>query len=85
LEELTIMSSLSFPSLVQANQIRFISLPARQTLDFTAGISKANQVYISNTGLTDLAGIALEVVQDVDVNNNPYLKTVNMPLTNITS
>ena len=85
LEELIIMSSLSFPSLTAVNQIRLISLPSLQALGFTAGVSRANQVYISNTQLTDLSGIALEAVGTVDVNNNPYLTKVNMPLTNITN
>jgi hypothetical protein len=86
LEELQIMSSLQMGSLTGVNQIKWIALPALQSLNFGAGVNKANQVYISNTGLTDLRGIELELVQSMDINNNQYLKTINVnALTNVTS
>jgi len=86
LEELQIMSSLQMGSLIGVNQIKWIALPALQSLNFGAGVNKANQVYISNTGLTDLRGIELELVQSMDINNNQYLKTINVnALTNVTS
>jgi len=85
LEELQIMSSLQMGSLIGVNQIKWIALPALQSLNFGAGVNKANQVYISNTGLTDLRGIELELVQAMDINNNQYLKTINVnALTNVT-
>ncbi|KAK5094457.1 cell wall protein Ecm33 [Exophiala xenobiotica] len=85
LEELQIMSSLQMSALVGVNQIKWIALPALQSLNFAQGVAKANQVYISNTGLTDLAGIELEQVASMDINNNQYLKTINVNgLTNVT-
>lgn len=86
LEELQIMTSLQMGSLTGVNEIKWIALPALQALNFGAGVNKANTVYISNTGLTDLRGIELQLVQSMDINNNQYLKTINVnALTNVTS
>jgi len=85
LEELQIMSSLQMGVLSGVNAIKWIALPALQALNFGPGVNRANQVYISNTGLTDLKGIELEEVQAMDINNNQYLKTINvMALGNVT-
>lgn len=86
LEQLQILSSLSMPSLNGVNRIRWIMLPSLQSLSLASSIRKANEVYITNTALADLDGIALSAVGSVDVNNNPYLATINMnDLTNATS
>lgn len=85
LQELQIMSSLQFGSLSGVNRINWIALPALQSLNFAQGVSRANQVYISNTGLTDLRGIELTAVASMDINNNQYLRTINVnTLTNVT-
>jgi len=86
LEEVQILSSLNFANLRGVRAIKWIALPALQTLNFRTGISQANTVYISNTGLTDLKGIELTQVGMMDVNNNQYLKTINVnALTNVTN
>lgn len=55
-------------------------------MNFGSGVTEANSVYISNTGLTDLAGIELEGCATMDVNNNQYLKTINVNnLANVTN
>ncbi|KAK5937853.1 cell wall protein Ecm33 [Knufia obscura] len=85
LEELQILSSLQMGSLVGVNQINWIALPALQSLNFAQGVSTANTVRISNTGLTDLRGIELQLVKAMDINNNNYLRTINVnALTNVT-
>lgn len=86
LQGLTIMSSLSMSSLRNVNSIRWITLPALQQLSFPQGVSQANNVYISDTALTTLRGIELTAVGRVDINNNQYLKTINVnALTNVTT
>lgn len=86
LEEIQILSNLQMPVLNGVNHITWIALPALQSLSFATGISQANTVYISNTGLTDLRGIELTAVGSMDVNNNQYLKTINVnSLTNVTN
>ncbi|KAK5069575.1 cell wall protein Ecm33 [Lithohypha guttulata] len=85
LEELQILSSLRLPSISRVNRVRWIALPGLQSLNFGAGINAANNVYISNTGLTDLRGIELTAVGAMDINNNQYLRTINVnSLTNVT-
>lgn len=85
LQNLTTLSTLSFSSLTRVNKINWIGLPALQALNFPQGIRESNNVYISNTELNDLNGIELTQVASMDVNNNPYLNTINVNgLTNIT-
>lgn len=86
LEVIQILSSLNFPNLKGINGINWIALPALQALNFKTGVSAANNVYISNTGLTDLSGIELTQVGTMNVNNNQYLSTINVnSLTNVTN
>ena len=74
------------PYLASVNRINWVALPALQALNFGTGVSQANDIYISNTGLTDLAGIELTACRSMNVNNNQYLKTINVnSLKNVTS
>lgn len=85
LERLTILADLTMGSLSRVNTIKFISLPALGSLNFATGISRANNVEISDTRLTDLSGIELEAVTEMNINNNIYLKEVDVnALTNVT-
>ena len=65
-------------SLSAVNEINWVSLPALQSLNFAQGISKANNIYISDTQLTSLSGIELTAVGMMDINNNRFLTTVNV-------
>jgi len=85
LNNLTIMSTLAFSSLNSVNTIEWVGLPALQGLNFPEGISQATDVLISNTQLNSLSGIQLDTVNDMNINNNPYLDTVNVnEIANIT-
>lgn len=85
LERLTILSSLQFGSLTAVNGIKWISLPALQSLNFGQGIRRANNVEISDTSLTSLDGIELEAVTEMNINNNRYLTEVDVnSLANVT-
>lgn len=86
LESLTILSNLAFPQLNGVNMINWVAVPALQALNFDNGVTQANNVYISNTGLTTLAGIELTQVGNMNINNNLDLKTINVNgLTNVTN
>ncbi|KIW18370.1 hypothetical protein PV08_02658 [Exophiala spinifera] len=83
---LTILSTLQFDSLEAVNKINWVGLPALQSLNFAQGVQQANQVYISNTQLNNINGIELTAVSALDINNNPYLTTVNVnDLKNVTT
>lgn len=85
LQELQILSTLSFSRLRGVNNINWIALPALQDLSFTSGVTQANTVYISNTALTDMTGISLTAVGSMNLNNNQYLKTISInDLVNVT-
>jgi hypothetical protein len=83
---LTILSTLQFDSLVGVNKVNWVGLPALQSLNMAQGISKANTVYISNTQLNNINGIELTAVGSMDINNNPYLTSVDVnDLKNVTT
>jgi len=83
---LTILSTLQFDSLTGVNRINWVGLPALQSLNFAQGVSKSNQIYISNTQLNNINGIELTAVGSMDINNNPYLTSVNVnDLANVTT
>lgn len=85
LERLTILSSLQFSALANVNSIKWISLPALQSLNFGQGVRRANNVEISDTSLTSLDGIELEAVGSMNINNNRYLTEVDVnSLANVT-
>jgi len=86
LEDLTILSNLQFDSLTGVNNIRWVGLPALQSLNMAQGIQRANTVYISNTQLNNINGIELSAVASLDINNNFYLTDVNVnDLKNVTN
>jgi len=78
LNNLTILSTLAFSSLTEVHEIYWVGLPALQGLNFLQGVSKAENVLISNTQLNTLSGIELDTVGNFDIDNNPYLSTVNV-------
>lgn len=78
LKSLTTLSTLSMDSLTSVGSIDWEALPAIQTLDFSKGISKADKVEITNTGLTNLDGISLSNVGNLDITENRYMKSVNL-------
>jgi hypothetical protein len=78
LQELQILSTLAFGSLAEVLTIQWVALPALQSLAFTRGVSKVENIQVSNTGLTSLNGLELESVGLMDINNNRYLNTVDV-------
>lgn len=83
---LTILSTLSFDSLTGINKINWVGLPALQSLNFAQSVDRANSVLISNTQLNNIEGIDLTGVGSLDINNNPYLTSVNVnSLKNVTT
>jgi hypothetical protein len=86
LQDLTILSNLQFDSLTSVDQIFFQGLPALQGFNFAQGIQQATNVLLSNTQLYDTSGLELVSVAILNINNNPYLGTVNVNnLKNVTN
>lgn len=78
LNNLTVLSELSFPKLTSIGQIKFDSLPALGSLSFEKGVDETSDVSITNTGLTSLDGIGLKMVGELNIQANTYLKTANL-------
>jgi hypothetical protein len=85
LHSLTTLTTLEFDSLTQVGSIDFDAVPELQQLSFTQGVSKADNIRITNTGLTSLNGITLKTIGDMEVSNNRFLADANVnQITNIT-
>jgi hypothetical protein len=83
LKSLTILTTLSMPELVKVGKIDWITLPALTRLTFTKGVTEAASVDISDTNLDSLDGISLVTTKTFNINNNRYLKIVNIALANV--
>ena len=82
---LTQLSTLSLPQLSTIDSMNFTALPALQALSFgNTGVTQANTILVSNTGLTSLMGINnLESVSTFNVNNNQGLQNISLQVTSI--
>jgi hypothetical protein len=72
------LTTASFPILTSVGSIQWDALPNLQSLNFDQGISKADSVTITNTGLTSLNGISLGTVGNFDITANTALTQVNV-------
>lgn len=85
LGQLTLLSELSFPQLTSVGTMNFTALPALQSLSFGGtGITQADSILITNTGLSSLQGINnLQSVSSFNVNNNQALQNISLQVTSI--
>lgn len=72
------LSALHFRELADVNAIKLMSLPALQSLEIGTGLSRSNDVQISNTGLTSTDEINLEAVGALNMNNNRNLTCIEI-------
>lgn len=85
LNQLTILSTLSFPKLAKVMKIDWVALPALQGLTFSnTGVQEVQELNIDNTELASLDGINLQVADTIYIGNNRFLQSVNMQLGNVT-
>ncbi|KAI2640257.1 GPI-anchored cell wall organization protein ecm33 [Xylaria nigripes] len=74
LTNLTALNSLSFPHLNEVGEIDWTTLSKLPEPTFgTPGITKAKAVKISDTFIESIAGINVEKLNDMDINNNHRL------------
>lgn len=85
LNNLTVLSTLSFTDLKSVGSINWVALPALSQLTFPSTISQAKNVLISNTFLSTLDGINIDTAEVVDINNNNRLRTFSTQIVNVTS
>jgi len=85
LGNLTGLSTLSFTGLKSVGSVSFQSLTTLDSLTFTAGISEASDVVVSDTFLSTLEGLNVESVSTININNNRRLTEWTSQLTNVSS
>ena len=85
LGNLTALSALTMGALTSAGDVNFTGLGSLASLGFgTPGLTKANNVLITNTILNSLTGInKLSQVAGFSISNNPYLPTIELDVTAI--
>jgi len=84
LQDMTRLSTLNFPSLVNVGSILWTGLPALQQLAFTQGVQQLKSLDIENTQLNSLTGINLQTAGSITITNNYFLNDITMQLGNVT-
>ncbi|ODV80360.1 3-prime end of extracellular mutant protein [Suhomyces tanzawaensis NRRL Y-17324] len=84
LEELQILSSLNLAQLTTVGTLQFNALPALERAGLTSGITTADSIVISDTGLTSLEGINVFKLKVFNVNNNKDIETIDSGLIAVT-
>ncbi|KAK6217197.1 GPI-anchored cell wall organization protein ecm33 [Colletotrichum tabaci] len=85
MQGLTVLSNLQFTSLTTVGSIDWVTLPALSSLVFgTAGVTKVNDILISDTFLKSLDGLNVASVDSLRINNNNQLVSYSNQLANAT-
>lgn len=86
LSHLLLLSTLDVPGLTALNSISWMNLPLLRSVDFEEGLSKAENIYIFDTGLLNIDGLGMMLASSIDISNNTQLETVHLQdLENVTS
>jgi len=85
LDQVQVLSSLSFPQLTTVGTISWNALPNLEQLTFTTGVQMASTVNIQNTELNSLDGINVQTVDTFYIANNRYLGDISMQLANVST
>jgi hypothetical protein len=85
LQNLTTLSTLSFTELTSVGSIDWVSLTALDVLTFTAGITTAKSIVVSDTFLSSLDGLDVASADTININNNRRLVSYTSSLGNLTT
>lgn len=80
----TILNTLNLAQLTTVGTLHFNALPALEKTGLNSGITTADEVIISDTGLTSLDGINVFKLKTFDVNNNKDIETIDSGLQSVT-
>ncbi|KAL0942810.1 gpi-anchored cell wall organization protein [Colletotrichum truncatum] len=85
MQGLTLLSDLQFSQLATVGSIDWVTLPALSSITFgTAGVTKVNNILISDTHLRSLDGLNVASVDSLRINNNNQLVSYSNQLANAT-
>ncbi|EMG46879.1 GPI-anchored extracellular protein, putative [Candida maltosa Xu316] len=80
----TILSNLNLAQLTTVGSLTLNALPALDNTGLTAGLTSADSVVISDTGLSSLTGINVYQLKVFNVNNNDNIDTIDSGLREVT-
>lgn len=80
----TILSDLNLAQLTTVGTLNFTALPALESLGLVSGITSAESIIVSDTGLSQLEGINVFELKTFDVNNNGDLESIDSGLQKVT-
>lgn len=80
----TILSTLNLAQLTTVGSLNLNALPALEDVGLTAGLTSAESVIISDTGLSSLTGIDVYQLQTFNVNNNDNIDSIDSGLREVT-
>lgn len=80
----TILGSINLAQLTTVGSLTYNALPALESTGLTSGITSAQSIVISNTGLSSLTGIDVFSLTTFDVNNNADINTIESGLQSVT-
>lgn len=80
----TILATVNFAQLTTVGTLNYNALPALEKTGLTSGITSAEEVIISDTGLTSLDGINVYKLKVFNVNNNADISSIDSGLQKVT-
>ncbi|CUM46794.1 unnamed protein product [Debaryomyces tyrocola] len=80
----TILATVNLAQLTTVGTLNYNALPALEKTGLTSGITSADEVIISDTGLTSLEGINVFKLKVFNVNNNADISTIDSGLQKVT-
>ncbi|CCE87141.1 Piso0_005681 [Millerozyma farinosa CBS 7064] len=84
LSELTSLSLISFPSLRFVKVLDWKVLPILNSVHFSNEIKDIESITVSDTSLIGFSGFMTSKLENLDINNNRFLETINCDVEKIT-
>lgn len=84
LSDSTILATVNLAQLTTVGSFVLNALPALELAGLTSGITSADEITISNTGLTSLDGINVYELKTFNVNNNLDIELIDSGLQSVT-
>ncbi|RCI00350.1 hypothetical protein CU097_010718 [Rhizopus azygosporus] len=75
IENHTILSKVDFPQLTEVKGLTFSVLPALETINFPAGLTKVSNMRIEDTRAPKVDGFKPEIIGNFVLTNNNYMKS----------
>lgn len=84
ISDATILGSINLAQLTTVGSLVYNALPALTATGLTSGVTSADSILFTNTGLTSLAGINVYKLTNFEVSNNADIASIDSGLTSVT-